>query len=110
MSERHGIRRFGRTGTLSLAAVGGAALIYILLQLVRAFQDGSLSRAFHAVPVSAIVLAAAAYLFGHAFRCLRLALLIGGWRVSLRRIVSLQFMTAAISLAMPMKLGDVYRD
>jgi hypothetical protein len=42
-------------------------------------------------------------------RILRLALLIGGWRVGFRTIVSLHLMMAAVSLAVPLKLGEVYR-
>lgn len=40
---------------------------------------------------------------------MRLALLIGGWSVGLRLITSFHFMTAGVSLAMPLKLGEFYR-
>ena len=35
--------------------------------------------------------------------------MIGGWRIGLRQIFSFHFFTAAVSLAVPLKLGEVYR-
>jgi len=58
---------------------------------------------------AALLLGAAIYLTGHALRILRLALLIGGWRVGFREITAFHLTTASVSLAAPMKLGEIYR-
>lgn len=58
---------------------------------------------------TSLILAAGVYLTGHLFRVLRLALLIGGWRVGFRRIAAFHFTSAAISLLAPLKLGELYR-
>lgn len=56
-----------------------------------------------------LVLAMIIYLTGHVFRILRLAMLIGGWRVGFRMAASFHLFTAAVSLLAPMKLGELYR-
>ena len=69
--------------------------------------DGSLEA--HTLITPPIIRSAAAiYLFGYLLRSLRLALLIGGWRVGLRDL-SFHFFTASVSLAVPLKLGELYR-
>lgn len=88
-----------------LLATAIAALLYVIFKI-------SSIVLIHAIPFSFspfICFGAATYLVGHAFRSLRLALLIGGWRIGLRQIVSFHFFTAAVSLAVPLKLGEVYR-
>jgi hypothetical protein len=57
----------------------------------------------------AFVSAAAVYLMGHGLRIARLALLIGQRSPGLRMVASFHMMTAALSLAAPLKLGELYR-
>jgi hypothetical protein len=59
--------------------------------------------------VATFLLAAALYLASHAFRVLRIALLIGSWQVGLRTVASFHFFTSGVSLAFPLKLGEIYR-
>jgi hypothetical protein len=84
-------------------------LIFLAGKILQAVTDGEIpgSKLFFQ-PVT-FLSAATLYVIGHCFRSLRLALLIGGWRIGLRMIVSFHFMTAALSLAVPMKLGELYR-
>lgn len=50
-----------------------------------------------------------AYLGAHLLRALRLAIIAGGHEVSLRRLTSVHFATAGVSLLLPFKLGELYR-
>jgi hypothetical protein len=84
------------------------ALFYLALQLVLAFRGEGLAAHSRLSPAF-IWFGGAVYIFGHGLRSLRLALLIGGWRVGLRQIVSFHFFTASVSLAAPLKLGELYR-
>ena len=95
----HGIFLIGGLGTL----------IFLAVKIVLALADGRIPGSQLVDRPATVFLAATIYLLGHCFRCLRLALLIGGWRVGLRLIVSFHLMTAAISLAVPLKLGEIYR-
>ena len=49
------------------------------------------------------------YLGAHIFRALRLAIIAGGYEISLRRLTLVHFVTAGVSLLLPFKLGEVYR-
>jgi hypothetical protein len=91
-----------------LLACATIALIYLASRILFAFFNGGL--AAHSKFEPAIIwLGATIYIIGHGLRSLRLALLIGGWRIGLRLVVSFHFLTAAVSLAVPLKLGEVYR-
>jgi hypothetical protein len=83
------------------------ALAYLVVRAVLSADD--LARAVSTHPPLALACAALIYLAGHGIRILRLALLIGGWRVGFRDIASFHLLTAAVSLAAPLKLGEVYR-
>lgn len=83
------------------------ALAYLVVRAVLSADD--LARAVSTQSPLALAGAALIYLAGHGIRILRLALLIGGWRVGFRDIASFHLMTAAVSLAAPLKLGEVYR-
>lgn len=87
-----------------------AALSYLAVRILLAAAAGGFdAMGSQAAAPGNLVLAAIIYLAGHGSRILRLTLLIGGWRVGLRTIVSFHLMTAAVSLAAPLKLGEVYR-
>lgn len=86
-----------------------AALIYLATKIVLAATAGDFDTLGLAADPWRFALVGIIYLAGHGFRILRLALLIGGWRVGFRTIVSFHLMTAAVSLAAPLKLGEVYR-
>lgn len=58
---------------------------------------------------STLIAAMLIYLLGHLFRVLRLAMLIGGWRIGFRTAASFHFFTAATSLIFPLKSGEFYR-
>jgi hypothetical protein len=100
------VRQISITHGLLLAGAA-IALVYLALQILLAFLNGGLARSKFEPAI--IWFGATIYILGHGFRCLRLALLIGGWRIGLRQIVSFHFFTAAVSLAVPLKLGEVYR-
>jgi hypothetical protein len=109
MTAQAGVRQYWQVSYFCLSTVAAGALVYLLLQIVLALTDGPLVRALQTVPATAISLATIVYLLGHVFRSMRLALLIGGWNVGLRLITSFHFMTAGVGIAMPLKLGDLYR-
>jgi hypothetical protein len=90
-------------------AGAAVALVYLAVKIVLAISHGQLDGVRHEMLPWTPVLAPVVYMVGHGLRSLRLALLIGGWRIGLRLIVSFHFMTAAVGLALPLKLGEVYR-
>jgi hypothetical protein len=92
---------------LQLAVLAG--LVYAAASLIIAALAGRFEPLARISPPLALALAAVAYLTGHVFRLLRLALLIGGWRLGLRDIAAFHMMTAAATLASPFKLGELYR-
>jgi hypothetical protein len=94
---------------IGLGLIGATALAYLSLQIASAWSGRLFAAAPQAVPASTIALAALVYMTGHLFRSMRLALLIGGWNVGLRLIASFHFVTAGVSLAMPLKLGEFFR-
>ncbi len=61
------------------------------------------------VRIETLAFAATLYLASHGLRIIRLALLIGGWRVGFRTVVAFHLMTAAIGILAPLKLGEIYR-
>jgi hypothetical protein len=92
-----------------LLAAAIAALVYLLARIVLSVWDGRLAAAGQSSSWWAIGLAGIVYLSSHMLRILRLALLIGAWRVGLRTVGSFHLMTAAVSLVAPLKLGEFYR-
>ena len=94
---------------IGLWLIGAVALAYLFLQILSAWRGGLFAEAVQTIPAQTIALAALVYLTGHLFRSMRLALLIGGWNVGLRLIASFHFVTAGVSLAMPLKLGEFFR-
>jgi Lysylphosphatidylglycerol synthase TM region len=92
-----------------LLAAGVAALIYLIASIVMSAWEGQLAAVGQASPWWAIGLAGLVYIGSHMLRILRLALLVGAWRVGLRTLGSFHLMTAAVSLVAPLKLGEVYR-
>lgn len=58
---------------------------------------------------AALIAAMLIYLLGHLFRILRLAMLIGGWRIGFRTAASFHLFSAAASLIAPLKSGELYR-
>jgi len=109
MTLRRGIKGYVAMAYAGLSVVAAIALMYLVARILLALASGAFQRIIQVVPVGSIALAAAVYIFGHIFRSMRLALLIGGWSVGLRLITSFHFMTAGVSLAMPLKLGEFYR-
>jgi hypothetical protein len=93
----------------ALLVVAIGAVIYLNARIVVAIQDGAFRELVRGAAPFGFVLAGLVYLTGHALRILRLALLIGGWRVGFRDIASFHLMTATVSLTAPLKLGEVYR-
>lgn len=94
-------------GARVLLVVALAALAYVAVRIGFAATEGRFAAGV--TNLAAMAAAALIYLAGHAMRILRLALLIGGWRVGFREIASFHMMTAAVSLTMPLKLGEIYR-
>lgn len=89
--------------------VAVASIVYLDVRILLAIYDGKLSTISWASSWWAIALATIVYLGGHLLRILRLALLVGSWRVGLRTIGSFHLMSVAVSLIAPLKLGEVYR-
>lgn len=92
----------------ALLAAALLVLIYASARIMAALFAGELGLEAGA-GAAPLVLAAVIYLSGHGLRILRLALLIGGWRVGFRSVVAFHLMTAAVSLTAPLKLGELYR-
>ncbi len=101
--------RLPSLANIGLWLIGVAALAYLSAQILSAWRAGVFVDAALATPRQTIALAALVYMTGHLFRSMRLALLIGGWNVGLRLIASFHFVTAGVSLAMPLKLGEFFR-
>ncbi|MBB5192459.1 hypothetical protein HNQ50_003200 [Silvimonas terrae] len=59
--------------------------------------------------VSSLLAAGGLYLIGHGFRAARLMLLIGDYRVGIKKIALVHFFTAGVSVLLPFKLGEIYR-
>src|ERR1019366_5977038 len=56
-----------------------------------------------------VVLAALLYLASQVLRALRLAFILTDIRISIRRLTDVHFLTEAVSLVIPYKIGDLYR-
>lgn len=106
---RHRRRSAWETARKILLAAGLAALAYLLTCIVLSAWEGKLATQGQSSPWWALALAGLVYLGSHMLRILRLALLVGAWRVGLRTLGSFHLMTAAVSLVAPLKLGEVYR-
>ena len=85
-----------------------ALLLYMAGKAVLNLGTGSLAGPMSHSPV-ALAASAALYLASHFVRVARLALITADTRVSLRSLASVHLFTAAVSLAVPFKLGDLYR-
>ena len=98
----------GRVWPHALRAAALLVLGYTVWAVFAAAQRGELVAevAAHA-PIALSV--AGLYLAGHLTRAVRLALLIGDARLSLRRLIAFHFYTAGVAFGMPLRLGDVYR-
>jgi Lysylphosphatidylglycerol synthase TM region len=106
---RHNGHRLQATAHGLLLAVVLGSLLFLAVKILLAFTDSKIGGLQREIQPATFIFAGTVYIIGHSFRSLRLALLIGGWRVGLRLIVSFHFMTAAVSLAVPLKLGEIYR-
>lgn len=106
---RHRRRSAWEIARKILLAAGLAALAYLLTCIVLSAWEGKLATQGQSSPWLAIALAGLVYLVSHMLRILRLALLVGAWRVGLRTLGSFHLMTAAVSLVAPLKLGEAYR-
>lgn len=83
------------------------ALLLLTGLTVHAALNGDLGLA--GMGAGTLLLTAFLYLASHGLRIIRLALLIGGWRVGFRSVVAFHLMTASVGLIAPLKLGELYR-
>lgn len=90
--------------------IQAAAILFLLYVIVR-IGVGLINQSFaHSISVTWTSIAALVFYLGaHIFRTLRLGMLIGGWQVGLRTVFYIHFLTAAVSAALPLKVGDAYR-
>jgi hypothetical protein len=96
-------------GGRGLVVVAVLAILFSVITLGRGASGlGEVAR-LRPSALAVFVSAAAIYMLGHGLRALRLALLIGNRRLSLRLIAAFHLMTAAVNLIVPLKLGEVYR-
>lgn len=105
----NGVRRYSLLANLR-TLIQAAAVLFLLYVMVR-IGVGLINQSFaHSISVTWTSVAALIFYLGaHMFRTLRLGMLIGGWQVGLRTIFYIHFLTAAVSAALPLKVGDVYR-
>lgn len=103
---RFDIKELWRGASLLLLGAALLTLAYLVAQIVLGVIRGELTIANAVAPS---LFAATLYLLSHAMRILRLSLLIGGWRVGFRSVVTFHLMTSAVALAVPLKLGELYR-
>ena len=92
---------------LGLLVAALAALVAFVFQIVLVLMTTPVLQSVSIGWIAAVALIV--YLGAHGFRILRLGMLIGGWRVGLRTIAFFHLMTAGVSAALPLKLGEVYR-
>jgi len=93
--------------SLALVACAFVALLWLGGLTATAWINGDLD--FASLGFGAVALTIVLYLASHGLRIVRLALLIGGWRVGFRTVVAFHLMTAAVGLIAPLKLGELYR-
>jgi hypothetical protein len=105
---RKGRNAWGLANRILLAGAL-AVLVYLVAKILFAAAGGQFDALGRKTLPWGLALAAVVYLVGHGLRILRLAFLIGGWRVGFRVIGSFHLMTAAVSLTAPLKLGEIYR-
>jgi hypothetical protein len=89
---------------LLILGAGLVGLLFAALIIIGTGSQGALS-----IPKGSLAAAGFVYLASHGLRVLRLALLIGGWRIGFRTIAKFHLFTAAVSLIAPLKLGEVFR-
>ncbi|HTI02928.1 MAG TPA: hypothetical protein VL752_18430 [Acidisoma sp.] len=92
----------------ALRAVALLVLFRCVWAVLAAAARGELAAEVAAHGPEALTVAAV-YLAGHVMRVVRLALLIGNARLSLRRLTAFHFYTAGVAFGMPLRLGDAYR-
>ncbi|MGY8523764.1 lysylphosphatidylglycerol synthase domain-containing protein [Paracidovorax citrulli] len=105
-----------RTGSPWAGRVGLAGRVLFVLAMLALLVHAAMSLPYFTQVLSRLsdggALAAVgilAYLGAHMLRALRLAIIAGGHEISLRRLTSVHFATAGVSLLLPFKLGEVYR-
>jgi hypothetical protein len=98
----------GRFWPYALRAVALLVLFRCVWAVLAAAARGELAAevATHGLEALAV---AAVYLVGHVMRIVRLALLIGNARLSLRRLAAFHLYTAGVALGTPVRLGDANR-
>lgn len=96
-----------RRVSVALLAAAFFALLWLSGLTAYAAINGDLDLA--GIGLGTLALTAFLYLASHGLRIVRLALLIGGWRVGFRTVVAFHLMTASVSLIAPLKLGELYR-
>ena len=92
-----------------LRAAALAALALLLGHVVVSVARGEFAALGDAGTLARLAAARVVYLSGHALRVVRLAMLIGAWQAGFRQVASFHFFTAAVSLVVPLKLGEIYR-
>ncbi len=97
-----------RRATLTAFALA-AILLVAMIGAFAGLIDHRLIRLSIGISPLALIAAAIAYLTAHFIRIVRLALLIGDARLSLRQLVAVHFFTSAVNLGLPFKLGELYR-
>ena len=91
-----------------LRGVGLLVLVWVVWSVLAALGRDHLWEVASAAPGS-ILLAACLYALGQLMRIVRLALLIGNARLSLRRLTSFHLFTVGVALGTPLRLGDLFR-
>lgn len=103
-------RRPSRIGILRMGLRGAAVVLlaWAVLWALSALVSGAVLAVVANTPVT-LLAAACLYGLGHLMRIVRLALLIGDARLSLRRLGAFHLYTAGVSLSAPFRVGDAYR-
>lgn len=91
-----------------LRVLAAVVLLWVVTSVLLAIGRGDFSNALATTP-QLLLLAASLYALGQLMRIVRLALLIGDARLSLRYLASLHLFTAGVALGTPLRLGDAYR-
>lgn len=99
--------RLWSTASLILLFGVFGVLLYLAVRIALALADVTVN--LDTDHLLALLSAAMVYLISHGLRIMRLALLIGQTSAGLRTVASFHMMTAALSLAAPLKLGELYR-
>ena len=101
--------RSGRWLRLGILWVALAALALLCVRIVvyLAGRPPALDPILQAPGLATLVLLS--YLLSHGFRALRITLIVGDFRIGLREMTAFHFVTAACSIALPFKLGELLR-